>query len=171
MGYLIDVQPAAGLALVVGGGNVAARKVRGLVAAGFAVQVVAPAVMAEIAATAGVLVVERAFRDEDAQGKGLIFACTNDRAVNAAVGRAAAALGTPVNVCDSPDESSFFTPAMHRDGDLVLAVSTGGADPALARDLCQRAAAALGGGWAEQLAVARAARGERLDSNAGTRPA
>jgi precorrin-2 dehydrogenase / sirohydrochlorin ferrochelatase len=162
VGYIIDVQPSAGVALVVGGGAVAERKVQGLVAAGFAVQVVAPEVRASIRTTPGVLVVERSFAIEDVQGKALIFACTDSRAANAEVARTAAALGTLVLVADSQEESSFFTPAVHRDGDLAVAVSTGGADPTLARELRDRVAAALGDGWAERLAEARADREQRL---------
>ncbi|MBI2767440.1 MAG: hypothetical protein HYX53_16215 [Chloroflexi bacterium] len=162
MGYLIDVQPSAGVALVVGGGAVAARKVRGLREAGFAVNVVAPEIAPEIAAGPSVLLTRRAFEPADVLGKVLVLACTDDRAVNAAVLAAARATGVLGLAADDPGASTFHTPAVHRDGVLAVAVSTGGADPALATEIRDRIAAALGEGWAERVEAARAARQARL---------
>jgi len=97
--------------LVVGGGRVATEKVRGLLAAGASVTVVAP----------------------DVDGRFLVIAATNRRAVNAAVSEAAAELSTLCNVADDPELCSFILPAVTRHDPIVVAVSSGGASPALAK--------------------------------------
>jgi siroheme synthase-like protein len=159
MGLPIDLQPRAGPALVVGGGSVAARKVRALAEAGFAITVIAPVIAAEISA----LHLRRELRtfapaDIEREPWAAIFACTDQRAVNRTIGALARARRIPVVVCDAQDESTFFSPAVLRDGDLTVAVSTGGAAPGLARDLCARIGAALGDGWAATTERARAER-------------
>jgi len=166
MSLLIELLPSAGPALVVGGGEVAGRKVRDLRDAGFALTVVSPEISEEIASTDGADLVPREFRDEDVDGFALVFACTNSRAVNRRVGQAARRHGLPVVVADSQDESTFFTPAAHRDGGLTVAVSTGGASPGMARDLRNLIAERLGPGWAEKV---QAARRERRDKASGLR--
>jgi len=158
---MVEVRPAAGPALVVGGGVVAERKVRGLLDAGFRVTVVAPEILDSIRAT-GVETRERDFQASDVAGHALVFACTDSREVNRAAGEAARAAGIFAVVADSQEESTFFTPAVHRDGDLVVAVSTGGASPVLAREVRDRIAESLGYGWAERVQAARAERQERL---------
>ena len=161
MSLMVELQPSAGPALVVGGGAVAERKVRGLLEAGFRVTVVAPEIGEAIRA-AGVECRVRSFEARDIAGHAIVFACTDSREVNHAVGEAARAAGVLVVVADSQEESTFFTPAVHRDGDLVVAVSTGGASPALAMEVRDRIAAALGDGWDERVRVARSERQERL---------
>lgn len=161
MSLFIELRPEAGPALVVGGGEVALRKVDGLLAAGFAVTVVAPHVLPELRDSESVTVVQRCFEPRDIAGHALVFACTNDREVNRRAGEAARAQGIPVVVADSQEESTFFTPAVHRDGGLGVAVSTGGASPALAADVRDRIAAMLGTGWAERVERARAERQSR----------
>ena len=160
MGLLIDVQPSAGVALVIGGGTVALRKVRSLAEAGFAMEVVSPAVRPEIAALPGVIVTRRAFEPEDVIGRALVFACTGDRDVNALAARAAGAAGVLVLVADAGDEGTFTSPAIFRDGDFALAVSTGGASPGLAVELRDRAVAALGDGLGAAVEAARGLREE-----------
>jgi len=120
--------------LVVGGGAVAKRKVQGLLAAGAAVTVVAPECLPM---PAGVTVVLRGFADEDLEGAALAVAASDDREVNAHVARVARERGTWVNVVDDPVEGTVIVPAVARRGDLQIAVSTGGASPALAARLRQ----------------------------------
>ena len=164
MGVLIDLQPSAGPALVVGGGAIALRKARNLSDGGFAVTVIAPEVGAELAELAGVSVEQRPFEDDDISvisKWSMVFACTDDRAVNERVGELARAASIPVVVTDAQEESTFFTPATVRDGEASVAVSTGGADPALAADLRRRVVEALGPGWGAGVEAARAAREAR----------
>ncbi len=162
MGLMLEIQPSIGPALVVGGGSVAERKVAALVAAGFRVTVVAPEVAPAIAGQARVTVHLRDFSSSDVVGHAVAFACTGSRAVNRAVGLAAREAGMAVVVADSPEESTAFSPAVHRDGDLQVAVSTHGASPSLAIEVRDRIAEALGQGWDARVAAARAARKTRL---------
>jgi siroheme synthase-like protein len=140
---LVALQPGLGLALVVGGGTIATRKVLGLVDGGFTVRVVAPDVSDEIR-DAGAEVVQRPVADGDIEGSALVFACTGDRAVNRRVGELSRAAGIPVNVCDARHESTFFSVAMLRAAGATIGVSTDGDDPAGAARLRDRVAAALG---------------------------
>lgn len=166
MGLMLELLPSLGPALVVGGGAVAARKAESLVAAGFAVTVVAPSIVKVLTGRPGFTLRRRAFAPSDVDGHALVFACTGEREVNRLVGKLAREAGIPVVVADSPDESTAFSPAIHRDGDLQVAVSTHGASPALAVEVRDRVAASLGEGWAERVDNARAARaaaGARTD--------
>jgi len=155
---MIELLPSAGRALVVGGGAVARRKVDLLVEGGFEVDVVAPEVGPELAARQGVTVSRRPFSVSDVAGHAIVFACTDIRSVNAAAGEGARAAGIPVVVADSQGESTCFTPAVHRDGALLVGVATGGASPRLSQEVRDRVASALGPGWAERVEAARVER-------------
>ena len=120
--------------LVVGGGAVAARKARGLIDHGGAVTVIAPSVGPEMRSLASLLraVENRPYRSGDAIGFRLVITATGDHQVDAAVYADAEAAGVWVNSADDPEHSSFILPSVHRDGTVTIAVSTGGASPALA---------------------------------------
>ena len=75
------------------------------------------------------------FQEAQVEGMALVMAATDDPEVNARVSAAAQARGIWVNVADAPEYCTFIVPAMVRRGDLTLAISTGGASPALARQL------------------------------------
>lgn len=122
--------------LVVGGGEVAARKVALLREAGARVSVVAPILSESLAALAGSQSIEhlsREFRPDDVSGRQLVVAATDDEKVNRDVSAACKALRIPVNVVDRPDLCSFIVPSIIDRSPLVVAVSTGGASPVLAR--------------------------------------
>ncbi len=124
--------------LVVGGGAVAARKVRGLLASGARVTVVSPEAAEELAALARAGRIEwrrRAFAPGDLEGFRLAIAATNRPEVNSRVYEEALASGGLVNAVDDPQHSSFFVPSVVRRGLLTLAISTSGAVPYLARRL------------------------------------
>ncbi len=163
---MIELHPAAGRVLIVGGGEVALRKVRNLAEGGFEVSVIAPTVLPALAALPGVTVALREFADTDIAAAqpawALVLACTSSRTVNVRAGELARGRAIPVLVADSQDESTFFTPATLRDGGLQVAVSTGGADPRLARAIRERIARVLGTGWDEVVATARRERQGRL---------
>ena len=120
--------------LVVGGGRVALRKVEGLLAAGAAVTVVAPAVDGELAALDGVAVHRRRYEPGEAGAGGyrLVVTATDDRSVNQQVHDDAEAAGVWVNSADDPDRCTFTLPAVVRRGPLMLTVATGGHSPAVA---------------------------------------
>jgi precorrin-2 dehydrogenase / sirohydrochlorin ferrochelatase len=114
-------------ALVVGGGAVALRKTRALLTAGASVRVVAPAIDAGFAAIdQDRLAIERKnYASDDIGDATLVIAATSSRAVNARVARDARARDRLVNVADAPEDGTCVTPAVHRAGDLVIAVSAG----------------------------------------------
>ncbi len=127
--------------LVVGGGEVAARKVELLRRAGGRVTVVAPALdgrLATLAEAGGIEHLARPFAEADLEGMTLVIAATDDRAVNEAVAGAAGARGLPVNVVDAPELCSFILPSIIDRSPIVVAVSSGGRSPVLARLLRAR---------------------------------
>jgi len=167
---LIELLPEAGPALIVGGGNVALRKARNLAEGEFRLTVIAPSIVPAIRALPFVNVVERAFEERDIEATpvwALVFACTDNREVNRRVGALARARNIPVVVTDRQGESTFFTPATMRDGEVAVAVSTGGASPGLARMIRERVAMALGPGWGNLAAAARTDREARLARKRG----
>jgi precorrin-2 dehydrogenase/sirohydrochlorin ferrochelatase len=117
--------------VVVGGGRVGMRKARALAEAH--TQVILVDTSADEAD--GMTVVTQPYRQELLQGAFLVFACTNDRALNRRIAADARRIGAMVNVADRPKECDFFLPAVWSDGDVVLAVGTGGSAPALAAQL------------------------------------
>lgn len=151
--------------VVVGGGEVAARKVGGLLEAGAHVTVIAPAFSAALArwAAEGDLErLERAYRPGDLKGAALAVAAAGDAAVNRAVWQEATALGIPVNVVDEPACSTFIAPAVVRRGSLVVAISTGGRCPALAAWLRRRIEALVGPEYGELTELLGSLRGEMM---------
>ena len=132
--------------LVVGAGVVAARKVRNLLECGARVTVVAPDVSEDM----GLLIPRlaalepRAYQPGDVAGFRLVITATGDPAVDGAVAAEAEAAGVWVNSADDPAHCSFILPAVHRDGAVTVAVSTGGLSPALASWLRNRLAAFCG---------------------------
>jgi len=131
---VIENQPC----LVVGGGAVGERKVQDLMAAGARVTVVSRTLTPELAALAirgEISYLPEDFREVQVEGMTLVMAATDDPEVNARVSAAAQARAIWVNVADAPEYCTFIVPAQVRRGDLTLAISTGGASPALARQL------------------------------------
>ena len=132
---------------VIGGGRIALAKIEGLLAAGAAVRVVSrEAVDGILGLTSrGEIDLElRAWRPGDLSGAFLAIAATDEPETNRAVAAEAESLGIPVNVVDVPGLSSFIAPAVLRRGDLQVAVSTGGAAPALAGKLRDRIGEVIG---------------------------
>ena len=123
--------------LVVGGGEVALRKVEGLVVAEAVVHVIAPAVSAGIKALP-VTWEERAYRSGDVTGYRYVVSATDDPAANRAVFEDGEAAGVWVNSADDPANCSATLPAVSRRGPIVVAVSTGGHSPALSAWLRRR---------------------------------
>jgi len=120
--------------LVVGGGAIAREKIDGLLDCGARVTVVAPEIAPELARP-GVELLRRGYRSSDLEGRLLVVAATSTEAVNRRVFRDAEARGLLCNVVDVPDLCSLILPAVHRQGPIAVAVSTGGASPALAQRL------------------------------------
>lgn len=145
--------------LVVGGGEVAARKCALLLRAGARVTVQAPSLSKAFDADlAAARITHRAahFHDGDATGYALLIAATNDDAVNRAVAAAARARRVPVNVVDQPTLCSFIMPSIIERAPVTVAVSSGGASPVLARLLRARLESLIPAGYG-RLAVLAAA--------------
>ena len=136
MGYLsISVNLAGRRCVVVGGGEVAGRKVAALLEAGARVCVISPQLTAELQRLASISAVEhlaRDWRSEDLKDCLLAFAATDDPEVHRAIAEEARALRVPINVADEPELCDFIVPSVVRRGDLQIAISTSGASPALA---------------------------------------
>jgi len=123
-------------AVVIGGGAVGTRKALALVDAGASVTVVAPLVTAELEEAERVrrvTVLREAYRVEHLERATLVIAATDSREVNAQIAVDANARGKLVNITDYPDEGNFHTMALHRSGDITIAVSSGGVPGAAAR--------------------------------------
>jgi precorrin-2 dehydrogenase/sirohydrochlorin ferrochelatase len=154
--------------VVVGGGEVASRKARKLLQARARVVVISPEISPELESVA-VEVNRRPYEEGDLEGAYLAFAATDSREVNAAVAREAKERGIPANVADRPSEGDFALPSTLRRGRLQVAVSTGGASPALARRIKDELEESFGPEWSGLVEELHAARrngedaAERLD--------
>lgn len=134
--YPLMLEGSALTAVIIGGGTVAARKASSLIAAGARIRVVAPSIAPELELLRGDSTVElvTALYSKDQIGDAqLVIAATNDDAVNARVAADAKALGRFVNVVSAPSAGNCVTPAVHRAGDVVVAVTAGGVPTAAAR--------------------------------------
>lgn len=128
--------------LVVGGGAVAAQKVRGLLAGGADdVTVVAPDVDPSIE---GVTIERRPYRPGEAAGYRLVLTATDDRAVNQQVYDDAEAAGVWCNSADDPERCAFHVNAVVRRGPITVSIGTQGTSPALATYLRRKLEAELG---------------------------
>lgn len=142
------------LCLVVGGGEVAHRKAAVLQAAGAAVNAVAPEFSAAFAALPGVECIAERFQPSHLEGTVLAIAATNDGAVNREVSQQARARNIPVNVSDNPDLCTFIMPSILDRSPLIVAFSSGGASPVLARMLRDKLEALVPQGYGRLAAFA-----------------
>ena len=136
--YPVFLDIAGKPAVVVGGGQVALRKVEGLLDAGAQVTVVSPALhpgLEALIAAGRASHIAREYSPGDLEGCLLAFVGTDDRSVNAAVAREGKQRGVWVNAVDDPANCDFIMPGIVRRGDIILAVSTSGGSPAMARKL------------------------------------
>lgn len=145
--------------LVVGGGNVARRKVSGLLESGASVVVISPEIETELHELVKQSKIEwiPACFDEPLMDRypdaALMFGTTDDREVNVRVHQACVERKIPCNVADVPDLCTFIVPAVITQGDLMIAVSTGGASPALARRIREDLQERFGPEYAEMTRV------------------
>ncbi|RJQ51990.1 MAG: bifunctional precorrin-2 dehydrogenase/sirohydrochlorin ferrochelatase [Actinobacteria bacterium] len=124
--------------VVIGGGVVAERKVTALLERGAKLTVISPQLtdgLAELAAGGAIEHLKRGYQSGDLEGARLVFGATDERPTNVAVYEEAQTRGIPVNVVDDPELCSFIVPSIVARGDLQIAISTGGAAPALSKRL------------------------------------
>lgn len=152
--------------LVVGGGEVAFRKTEALLEAGAdRVRVVAPLFHPGFAGLRKKGIIKfsgRKFRLSDLKGAELVVCATDCEETNSLVGAAAAKNGALVNVVDRPALCNFIAPAVFRNGALTIAVSTGGASPALAKKIRIQLAKTYGGSFAKKVEALRLLRVKML---------
>ena len=145
-------------ALVVGGGDVAARKVGLLLQAGARVTVIAPELcneLTELAREGAIAHLSESYRDGMVQSYRLAIAATNDSGTNRKVYEQANASNIPVNVVDHPDQCSFIMPSIVDRSPIVIAISTGGNSPVLARMIRTRLEALIPGSYGRLAALAQ----------------
>ena len=169
----MNVDLAGRLVIIIGGGVVAERKVRGVLALGVevAVRVIAPAmtdVLRELADSGQIEWREEYYASGMLEGAFLVYAATDSPSVNAEIAAEAKRLGLLVNVIDDPNTSSFQLPATLRRGDFLLTVSTGGGSPALSRAIrmeMEQLYPPAFGLWLEHVALLRSELQEALPSS------
>lgn len=136
--YPVFLKLAGRQCLVVGGGQVAERKVAGLLDCGAVVRVVSPVItplLSEMAGAGRISWRQGEFSLSDLEGVFLSIVATDSTAVNRAIAEECSRRGILVNVVDDPEHADFFVPAVVRRGSLQIAISTGGKSPYLARKI------------------------------------
>ncbi len=122
--------------LVVGGGDIALRKVNLLLKAQAKIKCISPEFcsgLIELSRENSLDLIERRFESTDIDKQSVIIAATNDDKTNAMVSNLAHESGIPINVVDSPDLSSFIMPSIVDRSPIVIAISSAGKAPVLAR--------------------------------------
>ena len=147
--------------VVVGGGRVAERKIQNLRKAGAAVTVVSPRLtpaLERLKETKGIDHRRRAYKTGDLKAAFLAVAATDHRPTNEKVFREASARRIPVNAVDDPVHCTFIVPAVISRGDILIAISTGGRSPALAKALRKKLEREVGGEYSSLLKLIGAVR-------------
>jgi precorrin-2 dehydrogenase/sirohydrochlorin ferrochelatase len=126
--------------LVIGGGAVAERKALALLEAGASVTIISPALtpkLHELSESGKITHLQKQYEEKDLIGEFLVIAATDSAEVNILVASACRKKHVLVNVATPPEESTFIVPSVVERGDLLIAISTSGASPALARKIRQ----------------------------------
>lgn len=147
--------------VVVGGGEVAARKVQNLIEAGAVVTVVSPSLIEELRALARdrrIHHINRGYKMGDMADATLVYAASDDSGLHRRLHDEARDRGIPINVADAPELCTFIAPAVVARGSLKIAISTEGASPAMARRIRERLERLFGPEYGLTLEVLRAAR-------------
>ena len=151
--------------LVVGGGSVGTRKVITLLNCGATVTVVSPAAsehLQELANNGSIILKNRTFRFSDLAGMFLVCSATDNQELNRQIHAKAEDLGLLCNVADRPEVCNFILPSIVNRGDLIIAISTSGQSPALAKKLRQDLQKVFGNEYAEFLKLMGAVRKKLL---------
>ena len=136
--YPVSLDITGKRCIIVGGGAVAERKAARLIDCGAQVVIVSRTLTQLLKNRKKAKAIEHIDRDYEKQtlnGSFLVIGATDRDDVNAQVSRDALSLGMLVNIVDDPDKCNFILPSLVQQGDLVIAVSTGGKSPALAREI------------------------------------
>ncbi|NLP37060.1 MAG: bifunctional precorrin-2 dehydrogenase/sirohydrochlorin ferrochelatase [Firmicutes bacterium] len=158
--------------LVVGGGEVAARKVQSLLACQADVYVISPKLhpqLSELAAAGKIRAYRRPYQKEDLAGAKLVIVATEQKEVNQQVASHCAKKGILCNVVDEPELCDFFVPAVVKQGPLKIAISTSGMAPVFAKQIRQVLAAHFDEAYKIVLEAVGQARRRLLETNADPR--
>jgi precorrin-2 dehydrogenase / sirohydrochlorin ferrochelatase len=138
--YPLILKIAKRLCIVVGGGNVAERKVKALLPAGGKIRIISPEItksLSRLLRNGKIEHLAKKYTGGDLKGAFLVFAATNDRETNSQVAREAAKRKIMVNVADDPSKCDFVVPAVVRKPPLLLAISTSGILPGASKKIRQ----------------------------------
>src|SRR5688500_12782551 len=163
--YPVALELSGRRCVVTGGGREAEGKARALLEADADVAVIAPRVsdgLADLARRGEITHIARRYRRGDLAGAFLVIAADSDRAVRAEVFAEAEAEGVLCNAVDDVEHCHFAVPSIVRRGELLLAISTGGRAPALAKRLRRRLTAQFGWQWEALVDVLGDVRAETL---------
>lgn len=122
--------------LVIGGGNVAYRKILSLLEFGGTVTAIAPKFIKdiwELSKNNRIELIDRKYQKNDVQNYNLVIVATNDKMLNKEISKECIDNNIPVNVVDDKELSTFITPSVIRRGDLTISISTNGKSPLLSR--------------------------------------
>jgi precorrin-2 dehydrogenase/sirohydrochlorin ferrochelatase len=158
--YPVFLDVAGKPCLVVGAGHVGYRKAAMLAGCNARVTVVSPdfGEVWRTEPTPAVFLNRKAYDKKDLEGMFLVLAATDNADLNRQIKQDAAALNILANVADKEEISDFILPAVVTQGDLSIAVSTGGASPALAKRICRELGDHFGPEYAQLLTLMRAVR-------------
>ena len=169
MRYLpINLDIRARTVVIVGGGEVASRKCGLLRAGGASVTIIAPEVAPVLQALADageIRCLARGYEPGDLAGAFLVYAATDQPAVNRAVADDARSAGALVEVCTEPASGDFTSPAVVARGDFTIAIATGGAAPALAARIRHDLEGRFDPAYGEAVALLGAVREKLLTAN------
>jgi precorrin-2 dehydrogenase/sirohydrochlorin ferrochelatase len=149
----------------VGGGEVGARKANGLVVCGARVVVLSRELappLEKMKQEGRIDHIEADYEASYLSGAFMVIVATDNAEVNKTISADARALGIMINVADGPGQCDFILPAVVRQGDLVISVSTGGRSPALAKKLRAELEASFGKEYATLLGIMGKTREERM---------
>jgi siroheme synthase-like protein len=149
--------------VVVGGGEVALRKVGALLEHGASVEVISPDPSSELnklAEGGGLKLLRRGYQAGDLEGVLIAVAATDDKDINRRVVKEAKEKAVLVNIADDLENSDFILPSYLRRGDMTIAVSSGGVSPALARKIRSRLEEDFGGDYASLVRLVGEVRAE-----------
>jgi len=139
--YPIFLNTTGKKCVVVGGGQVALRRVRALLEYRANVELISPELcpeLGQLAESGEIQILHREYQAGDLKGAVIAIAATDDSDINLQVVKEAQSKGVLVNVVDAPESSDFILPSYVRRGDVTIAISTAGRSPALARKIRTR---------------------------------
>lgn len=172
MGYLsLNLQLQAKSVFIIGGGDVATRKTAALLPTGALVTVVAPTLTYELIKlrdSGEIVHLARKFQPGDLAAVYLVIAATNDREVNSQVAAEATAKGMLAEISDNPSAGNVISPAIIRQGDLSIAISTNGRAPSLAAAIKRELTPLFGDEYAKTVQLLGSIREKLLTDGAGS---